>query len=119
MKGLELSEKYYMEYAVPMIKGKFPDYEERIAVGLVGSGSECYGFDDDISTDHDFGPSFCIWLTDEDFEKIGTEITREYNGLPECFLGYKRIVSAHGLAELECYRLVISIVTLQERRMQH
>ena len=49
MKGLELSRKYYETFGSPMIKEKFPQFEERIAIGLVGEGSECFGFDDDIS----------------------------------------------------------------------
>jgi len=83
MKGLELSQKYYIEYGAPMIKDRFPEYEERIAVGLVGPGSECYGFDDDISTDHDFGPSFCMWLIDEDYEKIGGGLSEANKEFPQ------------------------------------
>jgi len=96
LRGIELSEKYYMEYGIPMIKNIFLNYEERIAVGLVGSGSECYGFDDSISADHDFGPSFCMWLTNVDYENIGAELENEYNKLPKTYMGYKRIVSSHG-----------------------
>ena len=105
MKGLELSQKYYMEYGLPIIRDKFPDYEERIAVGLVGSGSECYGFDDDISTDHDFGPSFCMWLTDGDYEKIGAGLSDSYKELPETFMGYQRSVSAHGEGRIGVFRI--------------
>ena len=57
MKGLELCELYYKEVGAPMIAGKFPGYEEKIAVGLVGDGSECFGYDDELSRDHDWGPS--------------------------------------------------------------
>ena len=53
MKGLELAKAYYEEYGRPMIREKFPDYEGRIAVGLAGEGSECFGYDDEISRDHD------------------------------------------------------------------
>lgn len=105
MKGLELSEKYYVEYGVPMLREQFPGYEERIAVGLVGRGSECYGFDDDISTDHDFGPSFCMWLTDEDYEKIGEMLIKAYRGLPQSYMGYKRSVSAHGEGRAGVFRI--------------
>jgi hypothetical protein len=96
MKGLELSQNYYLEYGVSLIRDRFAGYEERIAVGLVGSGSECYGFDDDISTDHDFGPSFCMWLTDQDHERIGDALNEAYKELPDAFMGIRRIGSVHG-----------------------
>ena len=61
MKGLELSKKYYLEYGLPMLERDFAQYLPFLAIGLVGSGSECLGYDDEISTDHDFEPGFCIF----------------------------------------------------------
>lgn len=57
MKGLELSRKYVEEIYLPFLKEEFPELLERMAIGLAGEGSECFGFDDEISMDHDFGPS--------------------------------------------------------------
>ena len=74
MNGLELSRLYYQQLGRPMLEEKFGEYLPRIAAGLAGEGSECFGFDDDISRDHDFGPGFCIWLNKEDFDKIGVEM---------------------------------------------
>ncbi|MDD2973149.1 MAG: DUF4037 domain-containing protein [Lachnospiraceae bacterium] len=97
MKGLELSEEYYNFYGKSMIHEKFPMYEKRIAVGLVGQGSECLGFDDDLSTDHDFGPSFCMWLNEEDYKEIGSQLAFEYEQLPKDFAGVQgRVESTHG-----------------------
>ena len=62
MNGLELSEKYYRTYGAPMLHDLFPEIEGIVAVGLVGSGSECLGYDDELSRDHDFEPSFTIFL---------------------------------------------------------
>lgn len=88
MKGLELAELYFNEVGLPMIETKFNEYKSRIAAGLVGDGSECFGFDDDISKDHDWGPSFCVWLTQQDYELFGTKLQEELNQLPKDFIGY-------------------------------
>lgn len=87
MKGLELSRLYYQEIGRPMLEEKFPEYLPRIAVGLVGEGSECLGFDDGISRDHDFGPGFCMWLTKADYDAIGAKLQRAYEELPGEFMG--------------------------------
>ena len=97
MNGLELSRLYYQQIGKPMLEEKFSEYMPRITAGLVGEGSECFGFDDDISQDHDFGPGFCIWLNKEDFDKVGTEMQRAYDALPKEFMGFSaRNISKHG-----------------------
>ena len=92
MKGLELSEKFYYEYGEKMLKESFADIEKYLAVGLVGSGSECFGYDDGISRDHDFEPGFCIFIPDEDVIDSRTEfaLERAYAKLPKEFMGFKR-----------------------------
>ena len=81
MKGLEEARKFYEEAGAEMISRNFGDFENRIAVGLVGHGSECFGFDDQTSRDHDFETGFCLWLTKEDEEKIGFRLMRAYDKL--------------------------------------
>ena len=92
MKGLELAEKYYKEYGEPMLKEQFPDVLSQIAVGLIGSGSECFGYDDEISEDHDFEPGFTIFIPSEPFmdSKTAFRLERAYAKLPKEFLGFKR-----------------------------
>lgn len=94
--GLELSRRYYEIYGAPMIHEQFAEYEAKIAVGLVGEGSECYGFDDSFSVDHDFGPEFCMWLDDETYDTIGENLQAAYDALPMQFLGYRRTTTAMG-----------------------
>ena len=88
MNGLALSRAYYETLGRPMLERCFPKHADRIATGLVGHGSECFGFDDALSTDHDYGPAFCMWLTNEDFSDIGESLAREYAKLPRDFLGF-------------------------------
>ena len=95
MKGLELSRLYYEKVGRPAIEGSFPELMPRIAAGLVGQGSDCYGWDDEISRDHDFGPGFCVWLSGGDYETYGERLQALYDSLPKSFSGVPaRIESA-------------------------
>ena len=96
MKGLEASELYYKEYGEPMLKREFPYVFGLLACGLCGSGSECFGYDDDISRDHDFDPGFCIFLPGEDVIDRRTEflLERAYDKLPPEFGGMTRSKAA-------------------------
>lgn len=60
IKGLELSKRYFYDIVLPEFEKSLKDILPLCAFGLVGEGSECYGYDDELSKDHDFGPSVCI-----------------------------------------------------------
>ena len=92
MKGLELARAYYKEYGEPMLREKFPELLPLLAAGLAGSGSECWGFDDEISRDHDFEPGFCLFLPGEDAvdRKTAFALERAYAALPREFMGLRR-----------------------------
>ncbi len=96
MNGLELCEEYFQTLALPVILDRFREHADRIAAGLVGDGSECFGFDDEISRDHDWGPGFCIWLTERDFHAIGQALYQEIKQLPKTFRGFTRMESEWG-----------------------
>lgn len=92
MNGLELARGYYEEYGRPMLENDFADILPFIAAGFVGSGSEHYGFDDEISRDHDFEPGFCIFLPSEEIidRKRAFQLERAYAKLPEEYKEFKR-----------------------------
>ena len=94
--GITLSREYYETYGKPMIESRFPEYADRIAVGLVGEGSDCFGFDDAFSRDHDWGPSFCMWVSDTTYEEIGKELQEAYESLPKEYKGYEYRESLQG-----------------------
>lgn len=81
MQGIERAEKFFHEKGLPMLASEFPELCPRIAAGLAGRGSECFGFDDEFSQDHDFTTGFALWLTDEDEKKYGFQLQRAYNAL--------------------------------------
>ncbi len=92
MKGLELSQAYFEECGQPMLETQFPELLPYLAVGLFGSGSECFGFDDGISQDHDFEPCFCVFLPEEEIVSRRNEflLERAYAKLPQEFCGFRR-----------------------------
>ena len=90
MKGLELCRLYYEEVGAPALKAAFPELMGRAAAGLAGQGSDCLGFDDEYSRDHDFGPGFLVWLTDADFEEYGATLQAAYEALPREYRGFTR-----------------------------
>ncbi len=91
MKGLELSRAFYEAYGKPMLD-EFKEIMPYLAAGMFGSGSECLGYDDDISKDHDFEPGFCIFLPGEDVidRRTAFLLERAYAKLPKEFMGFKR-----------------------------
>lgn len=94
--GIALSREYYETYGIPMIREQFREYEGRIAAGLAGRGSDCFGYDDELSKDHDWGPDFCMWVTDETYEEIGAALQKAYEALPAEYKGNRRAPRVNG-----------------------
>ena len=96
MNGLELSRAFYEECGKPMLEEQFPQLLPLLAVGLFGSGSECFGYDDETSRDHDFEPAFCLFLPDENMVDRRTAflLERAYAKLPREFKGFRRSITA-------------------------
>lgn len=96
-KGLDISESYFFEVALPVLERDYGQYLPRMAAGLVGEGSECYGFDDEISRDHDFGPSFQLFIPKEDMDVYGKQLQQSIAALPKSYGGFEaRNVSLYG-----------------------
>ena len=92
MNGLELSRGFFEEYGLPMLREQFPELLPQLAAGLLGSGSECFGFDDEVSRDHDFEPGFCLFLPGEDAvdRRAAFQLERAYAKLPKEYAGVAR-----------------------------
>jgi hypothetical protein len=88
VKGLELARRFFTDVAFPAFKEKAPHTLNSMAFGLVGPGSECYGFDDGISRDHDWGPRVCIWIPEQLYREEGRRLQAIYGELEKVYLGY-------------------------------
>ena len=105
MKGLELCRAFYFDCAAPAIEREFGKRAERIAAGLAGAGSDCMGYDDEISRDHDFGPGCCLWLTEGDYAEFGAELAKLYDSLPKSFAGVPRLETPQGAGRVGVMRI--------------
>ncbi len=94
MKGLDLAQQFYEDCGRPMLEEQFPELLPYLAAGLFGMGSECFGYDDELSQDHDFEPGFCLFLPGEDLIDRRQEflLERAYMKLPRDFCGFRREV---------------------------
>ena len=85
--GLELSRRFYWEAVRPVLERSWPGLPH--AAALIGAGSETLGFDDEMSTDHGWGPRLQLFLYPDDRETQAEDIDAALRDeLPHSFLGY-------------------------------
>ena len=89
MNAIELSKEYYSEILEPSIREFCPDCLNRIAVGLFGDGSQCLGYDDEVSRDHDWGIRVCILLRRHDYELFANRLRIVISEAPQEYRGYE------------------------------
>lgn len=88
MKGMDICRDYFNEICYPMLRRDYSNALPRMAAGLIGEGSECYGYDDLLSRDHDFGPGFQIFIPKEDMPRYGDSLQASLKKLPSAFRHY-------------------------------
>ena len=70
--GQELSRLFYEQGVRPVLDATFPGV--RHSAALLGRGSEVLGFDDEMSTDHDWRPRVLLFLREDDHARLGDAI---------------------------------------------
>lgn len=85
IKGIELSEGFYIDAVKPIIDKHFSELE--YTAGIFGYGSDVLGYDDEVSRDHMWGPRLYILVRPDDMEykeaimeKLQAELPYVYKG---------------------------------------
>ena len=86
IKGMDLCEGFFNEYAKPIIEKHFPNL--KYSAGLIGYGSDVLGYDDAVSTDHMWGPRFYLFLSEADISMKNDIINALSDNLPYTYKGY-------------------------------
>ena len=71
MQALEIVHNWYKDIVEARLQSEFAAEHPRIAAGLSGRGSECFGFDDEYSRDHDYELGLALYLTRQDEREFG------------------------------------------------
>ena len=88
MKGLEIAKDFFLNWGMPFLEEEFPQLTERIAAGRF-AGSDVLGADDPLSRDHNWGPQFSLFLSENDFDRFGEQLSeRMNNNAPSRWKGY-------------------------------
>ncbi len=91
--GLELARAFYQQAVKPILSQHYPQLS--YSAGLIGSGSEVLGYDDQMSTDHHWGPRLLLFLPPPVHQQLAAPISTTLSGqLPYDFLGYPTNFSA-------------------------
>ncbi len=88
MQGLELSRRFWTELLRPALEEQCPELMGLIAAGLCGGGSDCLGYDDEISRDHAFFAGCMVFIPGDEEREIGYALSEIYDRLPREFLGF-------------------------------
>ncbi|TVQ26117.1 MAG: DUF4037 domain-containing protein [Spirochaetaceae bacterium] len=91
MTGIDLARGFYVDVVAPLLRRYAGDLSYSAA--LIGPGSEVLGFDDDVSTDHHWGPRVLIFTSDADatarsadlHAMLAERLPTEYGGYPTNF----------------------------------
>jgi hypothetical protein len=70
--GLELARLYYEEAVGPILRAQYPQLQH--SAGLMGPGSEVLGFDDEMSTDHNWGTRVVVFLSQVDYDRMASDL---------------------------------------------
>lgn len=87
MPGLDLNEHFYREVVQPILVAEFPALSHSAA--RLGQGSDVLGYDDEMSTDHDWGIRQQIFLSPADHARHALTISEALRQkLPYYYRGY-------------------------------
>ena len=123
--GLELSRHLYHGLVRPMLDARFPGL--RHGAALIGRGSEVLGFDDEMSTDHNWNARVLLFLREEDRARHGEDVGEALRrGLPPRFRDHLVDVEVHTVRGYFLEQLAVDVdgefkasdwLTLPEHRL--
>jgi Domain of unknown function (DUF4037) len=77
--GLSISREFIESTLLPLLQKSLPNDFDRLAVAIVGTGSEILGMDDEISRDHHWGPRANVMYLRADADRLRDKLRRLFD----------------------------------------
>lgn len=65
----------------PILKAEYPELLSRLCGALTGKGSECLGYDDELSKDHDYELKIQLFVSDKDYFEYNQVISDRFSSI--------------------------------------
>ena len=65
----------------PILKAEYPELLSRLCAALTGKGSECLGYDDELSKDHDYELKIQLFVSDKDYFEYNQVISERFSSI--------------------------------------
>jgi hypothetical protein len=89
LRGLEIAADFFANWGRACLEREFPELSARVAAGRI-LGSDVLGADDDLSRDHNWGPQFTLFLSEEDFCRFAEPLSQRMNAAaPSAWHGHR------------------------------
>ena len=72
LRGIDIGRAFFQELVEPILAEEFPELS--YAAGIIGSGSEVLGFDDEMYSDHHWGPRTMLFMSIDELKSYHKHI---------------------------------------------
>ena len=101
--GVDVSRDFIVEVLLPELRSTLGGEMERLAVAIVGTGSDVIGLDDEISQDHHWGPRANVMYLREDAKQLRGAVTKVLTEqIPRSYGGFDVHVGIGNLTGVCC-----------------
>jgi len=83
--GLAISQEFIRSILLPLLQAELQEDYDRIAVAVVGTGSDVLGLDDEISRDHHWGPRANVMYLRADASRLESRVNNASGKVPTKF----------------------------------
>ena len=101
--GVDVSRDFIAEVLLPRLADSLSGEVDRLAVAIVGTGSDVIGLDDEISQDHHWGPRANVMYSRADAARLGPAVRQVLaERIPRHYAGYEVHVGIGNLTGVCC-----------------